>query len=435
MTRSAHPKERAVGIEWYTSTAEGTGGRLRSSPADFQVREIETIDPEPVEADPDAYPHLVVRAKLENWDTHGFATVLSNAMGISRERVRWAGTKDARAVTTQLFSLDVAEPDLPDIDGADLVAVGRFGRPISLGDLAGNAFDVVVREPERPRALEAITTELAIDDGRIGVANFFGQQRFGSHRPITHTVGLAVVREDWEGAVMTYLGESFPDEPATTRAAREYVSETRDWAGGLERMPGHLRYERSMLHALVAAPGDFRGALEELPESLQRLFVHAAQSFVFNRILSERLERGLPLDRPIAGDVVCVAGDETVEGTPVPDTDRTQVVDDRRLETVKRHCERQRAFVTGPLVGTETTLADGRQGAIEREVLAEVGLEPNDFDLPDPFHSSGTRRALFLQTALETDRDPLRFRFSLPRGAYATVVLREYLKVDPVAMS
>jgi tRNA pseudouridine13 synthase len=34
-------------------------------------------------------------------------------------------------------------------------------------------------------------------------------------------------------------------------------------------------------------------------------------------------------------------------------------------------------------------------------------------------------------TDIEIDRDPLTLSFSLPRGSYATAVLREYLKVDP----
>ncbi len=116
----------------------------------------------------------------------------------------------------------------------------------------------------------------------------------------------------------------------------------------------------------------------------------------------------------------------------LPDTDRLQRVDARRVDSVTRHCERGRAFVTAPLVGTETELADGEQGEIERAVLAELGLEPADFDLPGEFGSTGTRRAILLRTDLSLDRDPLRLAFALPKGSYATVVSREFLKVDPI---
>jgi tRNA pseudouridine13 synthase len=115
--------------------------------------------------------------------------------------------------------------------------------------------------------------------------------------------------------------------------------------------------------------------------------------------------------------------------------DRTQRVDPGRVETVNRHVERGRAFVTAPLVGTDTELADGQQGEIERAVLAEVGLERDDFDLPGEFASAGTRRAVLVTTDLTVERDPLRFAFSLPKGCYATTLLREYLKTDPVDLA
>jgi len=439
--REAHDIERAVGIAYYVSDSEGAGGRLRDAPEDFRVREIEAFDVEPVAADPDAYPHLVVRATLRDWDTNDFASALSDRLGMSRERVSWAGTKDKRAVTTQLFSVDgVAPPELPDLPDADIEIVGRAGRPVLFGDLAGNAFEVTVREPDRPGVVDAISDDLrafagtAGRDGTVAAPNYFGQQRFGSKRPVTHEVGLAIVRDDWEGAVLAYVGNPSGREPDRTRAARAFVDETRDWERALERYPGHLGYERAILHRLAEGddePSDFRAALETAPTNLQWLFVNAAQSYVFNRILSVRLDRGLPFAEPVAGDVVCFADADAPDGLALPDTDRTQRVTDERVSTVARHCERGRAFVTGPLVGTETALADGEPGDIERTVLDEVGTDPAAFELPGEFHSEGTRRAITVRTDLEVSRDPLTFEFELPRGSYATVLLREYLKCDP----
>ena len=437
--RTAHPVEREVGIEYYVSDADGTGGRLRVEPDDFRVRELEAFETEPADASSDAYQHLLVRVRLRDWDTNDFADSLASRLGISRERVSWAGTKDKRAVTTQLFSVDGIEPDdMPELPRTDWELVGRAGRPILFGDLAGNAFEVTVRDPERPDQAGAITTQLrsfaGADEGAVGVPNYFGQQRFGSRRPVTHEVGLAVVRDDWEGAVMTYVGNPSEREPEATRKARRFVEEACDWREALDRFPGYLRYERAMLHRLAEGdktPEDFRAALETTPENLQRLFVNAAQSYVFNRILSMRLERGLPFDQPVAGDVVCFADSDAPEGLALPDQDRTQRVTAGRVEAVTRHCKRGRAFVTAPLVGTDTTFADGEPGDIERAVCEAVGFEPADFDLPDPFGSTGTRRAILVRTDLALDRGPLRFSFRLPRGSYATVLLREYLKADP----
>jgi tRNA pseudouridine13 synthase len=453
--REAHDIERAVGMEYYVSDADGVGGHLRASPEDFRVTELESFDTAPVDADTGGYPHVVVRAELRDWETNDFASTLSDRLGISRERVSWAGTKDKRAVTRQLFSVKGIDPgDLPELDGTDIEVVGRAGRPILFGDLAGNAFEIVVRGTDAPDNAAAVVEDLRAfaggEDGdaladlpeeetTLGVPNYFGQQRFGSRRPVTHTVGLAIAREDWEDAVLAYVGNPHGREPEATQTARAYVDETRDWQGALERLPRALGYERSMCHKLVdnggETPADFREALETLPTNLQTLFVNAAQSYVFNKILSERLERGLPFDRPVEGDVVCFADSDAPEGLRLPDTDRTQRVTEDRLATVERHCERGRAFVTAPLVGTETELADGVPGEIEREVLAEVGVAPGDFDLPGEFDSDGTRRAVQVRTDLAVDRDDdaLTFAFALPKGSYATVLLREFRKGDPGA--
>lgn len=441
--RRAPEHERAVGMSYYVSDAEGTGGRLRGSPEEFRVRELETGGFEPTDADPGAYPHLVVRAQLRDWETTAFAGALSDRLGISRERVSWAGTKDKRAVTTQLFSIEGVEPPLPQLEGATVEPIGRAGRPVLFGDLAGNAFEIVVRDPERPETVEAVTADLAAfgrdkseaegsgneQEDRIAVPNYFGTQRFGSRRAVTHEVGLAIVRGDWEGAVLAYLGGPSDREPEGTQRARAFVEETKDWTGALERFPDRLGYERAMLHALAEGASP-REALETVPTALQSLFVNAAQSYLFNRILSRRLERGLSFAEPVVGDVVCFADRGGDTELPRPDPDRTQRVTDGRLETVRRHCRRGRAFVTAPLVGTETELANGESGTIERTVLEAAGIGPEEFDLPGEFHATGTRRAVLVRTELTVEHEPLTFAFRLPSGAYATTLLREYLKPD-----
>ena len=499
--REAHAVERAVGMEYYVSDAPGVGGHLRERPEDFRVTEVEAVDPEPLDSDPGGYANVLARVTLRQWDTNDFAAELSDRLGISRERVSWAGTKDKHAVTTQLFTVETVEPEelrAVEIRDAEIELLGRTGRPVLFGDLAGNAFEIVVRDAESPEDAPATTDDLrafargdengddrsaasteTADRATVGVPNYFGQQRFGSKRPVTHEVGLEIVRGNWKGAVLAYVGSPAEREPESTREARRYVDRelrsdsdtssgdeppdgTEDWEGALERLPRRLGFERSMCHRLVERSDDgselddedYRAALEAVPSNLQRLFVNAAQSDAFNRILSERLDRGLPFHEPVAGDVVCFSDADAPEGFALPDTDRTQRVTEDRLRTVRRHCERGRAFVTAPLLGTETELADGEPGEIEREVLADLDLSPADFNLPGEFESTGTRRAVLLRTDLtvergvdndigdvdgvdgnpthaDSDGDTLTFEFALPKGSYATVVLREYLKCDP----
>ncbi|MCU4718750.1 tRNA pseudouridine(13) synthase TruD [Halapricum hydrolyticum] len=442
--REAHPLEATVGIDYYVSDAAGIGGRLRDSPESFRVEEIEAFDAEPIDAAPGAYPHVLVRATLRGWDTNDFASVLSDQLGISRERIDWAGTKDKHAVTTQLFTVRKGDPDAiaaVDLSGADIEVLGRTGRGLQFGDLAGNRFEITVTGAEQTETIGQITDELGSfcgDDDRVGVPNFFGQQRFGSRRAITHEVGLAIVRREWEQAVRTYAANPSGRERQRTRDARSTVEDCwndREWERTLDAMPGYLGYERAMLQRLAErkgeTPADFRDALTALPSNLQRLFVNAAQSYVFNRICSERLRRGLPFDEPIEGDVICFADSDAPEGLDLPDTNRTQVVTERRVGTARRHVERGRAFVTAPLVGTDTEFGGGEPAEIARDVLADLDLEPADFDLPGEFESSGTRRAILVRTDLDVSVDSPTFSFALPKGSYATVLLREYLKAAP----
>jgi tRNA pseudouridine13 synthase len=435
--RESHPIEAAVGIEYYVSETEGTGGHLREHPDSFRVREREAFgaDLRDLDAETGSYPHLVFRATLRGWDTNDFASALSNRLGVSRERVSWAGTKDKHAITTQLFSIKHEDNTLPELDGADIEPIGRAGRPVLFGDLAGNDFEIVVEDPERPDNAPMIAAELRRfagnedTEGDIAVPNYFGQQRFGSKRPITHRVGLAALSGDWEAAAVRYVCESSDREPERTREVRDRIAESRDWKAATEELPGGLRFERAIAARLAESdddPADYREALERLPSNLQRMFTNAAQSYAFNRILSERLRRGLPFDRPVAGDVVCFADDNGV-----PDPDRVEVVEENQLDTVGRHCERGRAFVTAPLVGTDTEFGNGEPETVTRDVLGDLGVERSDFSLPGEFGSSGTRRAIRVSTGLAIDRDPLTLRFSLPKGSYATVVAREILKGDP----
>ena len=455
--REAHPIEQAVGIDYYVSDADGINGQLRVNPEDFRVEEIENFEPEPLAADRGAYPEILLRATLRSWDTNDFAGRLSDALAISRERISWAGTKDKHAVTTQLFSVSNGDPDTIaalDIPDAEIDVLGRTGRPISFGDLHGNRFQIRVREaaPDAGERVEEITDDLREFGGSTGndtdsnavitgIPNWFGQQRFGSRRPVTHEVGRNIVAGEWREAVLSYVANPFETEPEATQTARAFVaaeaeSDDPDWAACLDEMPGQLGYERSMLHRLAedgaSTAADFRHALEAVPWNLQQLFVNAAQSSLFNQMLSERLRRGLPFDRPVAGDVCCFVDSDAPEGVYAPDTDRLQRVADNRVDVMERHCDRGRAFVTAPLVGTDTELADGEPGEIEREILADAGIEPSDFELPGEFTSSGTRRAILVRTDLAVDHNELTFAFALPSGSYATAVLREYQKRGPM---
>jgi len=245
------------------------------------------------------------------------------------------------------------------------------------------------------------------------------------------------VRGDVGAAVDTYLAElpGGPEEPGA--AARRAYAEHHDPARALREFPPHFRFERQLLDHLARGQPPER-ALRALSRELRLLFVHAYQALVFNRWVSRRVGLGLSLAEPEEGDVLLrVARDGTVPGThAIP-------VRSDNLPECGDLVRRGRALVAGPLVGFETPPSVGRPGAILEELLAEEGITRRGFEVPSApdLASRGTWRPalvamppIALRPDAPTDADSatrgpaLWFDFALPKGSYATVLLREFTK-------
>ena len=151
---------------------------------------------------------------------------------------------------------------------------------MSLGDLQGNRFDLVIREAETTDLEERV--RVITETAREGVPNYFGLQRFGAIRPVTHKVGEWILRGDYEQAVLTYIGLAFPHETDGIKAIRSAFYADPRRRSRPPRLPVQMNYERAMLHHLYTNPGDYAGALHELPPKLLSMFVSAYQSWLFN---------------------------------------------------------------------------------------------------------------------------------------------------------
>jgi tRNA pseudouridine13 synthase len=112
--------------------------------------------------------------------------------------------------------------------------------------------------------------------------------------------------------------------------------------------------------------------------------------------------------------------------------DRQQKANPENLSAINRLIERRRSFLTLPLIGFETELGGGREEEIERALLAEEAVSEEDFRVagcPD-LGSRGTRRAALcpVKPEITFSGRGANLQFSLPKGSYATVLLREYIK-------
>lgn len=420
--------EPGVGIEGYLTSTPGVGGSIKGSAEDFVVEEISS-PPSPA---PDGSV-TIATIRVQNWETNRLVRELARNLHISRRRIGFAGTKDKRARTTQLFSFENVVPDaVRALRMKDLYVVDayRSDRPLAIGDLVGNRFRIVVRDLAVPSEKAASLVDETARQLRVsgGFPNFFGEQRFGSVRPITHVVGRHIVRGEFREAVDAYVANPIEGEGPESYGVRAALRDTGDIRTALRSYPRSYGFEKAILNHLAVHPDDFVGALRQLPFNLLMMFVHGYQSSLFNRILSERMRRGIPIHEPVAGDLVLPA-----DKLGLPDRDRTIDVTCDNLDRVTLRCREGKAWVSAILFGSEPEFAGGEPGQIEKSVVASEGLRPEDFIIPDipRISSRGTRREILAPLrAIDADirGDELNLAFDLTRGAYATCLVREFTK-------
>ncbi|WP_243094806.1 tRNA pseudouridine(13) synthase TruD [Thermus thalpophilus] len=146
---------------------------------------------------------------------------------------------------------------------------------------------------------------------------------------------------------------------------------------------------------------------------LKRFLIGSLQSLLFNEWVALRMERGL-YDRVVPGDWAkkhATGGEFLVE----------------RPEEAERAL-RLEISATGPLFGKKYPEAQGEARSLEDEILARFGLKREDFRA-----RRGARRPIRVPLAewsLVESPEGLWLSFFLPKGSYATSLLREVMKVE-----
>ncbi len=447
--------ERRMGIEVYLTKTEGLGGSIRREIHDFVVEENlvdgskATVEApgsgkSVIGATAERQPFLLCVLVKRNWDTFLAIRNVARELGVSQASIQIAGIKDAKAATAQFVTIeDVTADEAAGVRVRDveLRPVGYVREAMSSFYLLGNSFKIVVRGINRPKtALEqcisACMEEIA---SAGGIPNFYGHQRFGTTRAITHQVGKALVSGNLEEAVMIFLGQPSEYEHPESSSARAALWESRDFQRAFKEFPRQLRFERLMLSHLAGDPQDFARAFHRLPQKLQLLFVQAYQSYLFNRFLSQRIQHGWPLNSVTAGDYV-VHVDRS--GLPMPQTGKR--VDETKLAETNKQMSDGKLRLALPIVGFAQKLSQGEAGELQHRVLDEEGVEPRNFRvsaLPEVGARGELRAAVapvreFSAGVVEdiAEKMQLWLQFTLLKSSYATVLLREMMKpCDPVS--
>jgi len=434
--------DEALGLGVYSTEFEGLGSttaKIRSTPDHFEVAEVLSKkalasinttkdDTSDAGAANDGYAVYVLQKR--GIDTAHALSAVHKRTGV---RLKALGLKDATAQTTQhVCSMSAKRRPLPDIDSSkySLRCIGFVKKPLTKKDMTGNRFRITINDP----AGTAWENNCALFDEYDRILNFYGYQRFGSRRPVTHLIGRAVVRRDFDEAVRLILEFELP------RGADSGGSLHRDGLlddamnGKPSEFPAGMDVER-LVYDAVSRYKNAAMAFRAVPLQLRRLYVNAYQSYIFNRTLSAAFADGEDLTHAVKGDVcsdsignlaksdgsgaaydLAGSGGGSVGGS---DT------------SMRRH-----AGVAVPICGY-SYYSKTRFATYTSYVMEDEGVSHKDFYIKEMQECSGEggfRDAIVRCWGYSCDPDRRVVEFTLSRGSYATVVLREIIKPsDPLA--
>jgi len=383
--------------------------KLKQRVGDFRVRELLVRDYLAAEGD-----HRVYRVTKRKLTSDEAARALADEAGVPVSEVCLAGLKDRQGITIQYMS--VARGRDVRIEGAELKVetAGFAAQALTSEHSLGNAFELTVRALQHADVARLRTNLPRMREH--GMPNYFDDQRFGN---LTHGQGW-IYRElclgNHEKALRDLLGAPSPRDDDRHRRFKQGIA--RHWGDWRECRDdaGRFGAHHSVFEHLTRSPTEFAGAFDHVATRVKVIHLYAWQSHLWNRAVTELVRAGLPAEERVVLDGVegtLLAHD----GAPPPNlAARTSFpLPGERLEGVARAEDRSafEAVLASEGLTPDQMVVGGVRGfalkAEERELFlrpAHVRVRPAE---PDP---------------LNPGRGAVRVRFELPRGAYATLVVK-----------
>ena len=381
-----------LGLSVYSTNFPGTKGKIKQRNEDFVVREI-----------------ISEKASNTITEDNGLAVYILRKNGIDTTHalhdvekrfglvLRALGLKDSNAITEQYVQAKTVSRSLEHIEGINysLRRIGFTKKPISKQDMLGNKFKIKISD---------LINHVSHFNEHDKILNFFGYQRFGSKRPITHLVGKAIIQKNYQKAIDFLLNYSSKYDTAENNHYRKLISERKSDSEIIDQLPKSMDIEISVLRGLSKS-NDQKIAIREIPLQMRRFYIQAYQSYIFNRTLSMAFEYEEDLFNPQENDV-CY--------------DRTNKLGKYQNEIDQR--------LTVPLVG-HSYFKKTRFDYYIQKILEQEEISPSSFFIKDFQEISidgGFRNASVRCDGFQASDNMIEFQLS--RGSYATIVIREILK-------
>jgi len=392
--------------------------RLKQRPEDFSVTESWRFDDDPAGA---WRVYLMDKQKLTTFEA---VDRICRTFKVPRAEVTYCGLKDKQGRTTQLVAVKGRDLKLQDAD-LRLKLMGRSREPLSARNTTSNRFAVTVRDlsTDDLARLPAAVAEVQ----RLGVVNYFDSQRFG---PLKHGQGFVVkelMRGDFETALKNVIAHpSELDDSGDAKVKAFWKAHWGDWTARNPH-PGAERYE-AVLKWLKKHPSDYRGAFLRTEPRWRALQVFTYQSWLWNEGVRQYL-------RDVVGIQHLVAIRYQAGSLLFP----RELTGDQ---------VRALSGMTFPLLGPDSTFADPRVKKAALAVLEREEMTLASLAVPGTpeIHFDHEERPLLSQPGrltvgearpddLNKGRMKLNVAFTLPPGAYATLVVKRlfYWTLEPGA--
>jgi len=382
--------------------------KLKQRPQDFRVEETTQVVP----GNQGAFSFY--RLEKRGWATLDAVQAIKRRWHLRSDQLSYGGVKDRHADTIQFLTIRHGpRRDLTHHQIA-LRYLGQIEHPYHPTDISSNRFEITLRGLEKEDIPPALATLEEIRS--YGVPNYFDDQRFGSVEPGAEFVARCLIEARYEQALRLALAAPYRHDPAAKKREKEILRlNWGNWAMCKAKLPpGHAR---NLVDYLLGHPADFRGAFARMRHELASLYLSAYQSYLWNKILVRVLVQICTSDQLVS--VLLRLGRVPMH----------RWLDAKQMAKLK-------AMVL-PFPSARLKLsADDPRDSLYQEVLAKEQMSLQGMKirgLREVFFSKGERAALVMPIDLKYEagadelhpqQHKLTMAFELPRGSYATLIVK-----------